>query len=186
MEENELALFSSFLQEARSYVEFGCGGSTLHAASLGVPGIVSVDSSAHWLQQVAGKCVEAKLATKPTLVFADIGPTGDWGYPVDESCRDRWPNYAASIEGMAGTEYADLYLVDGRFRVSCFLKTLQRCKPDAVILFHDFASRREYHIVRQFAREIAVASDLSAFVPLPIHDRQAFADVLEQVKYLPG
>jgi hypothetical protein len=153
---------------------------------MGVPSIIAVDSSEHWLNEVAGKCAEANLAIQPHLIFADIGPTSDWGHPIDQSGRERWPDYAKSAARAAGAELADLYLVDGRFRVSCFLKIMQSCRADAIILFHDFSSRPAYHIVRRFAREVAVASDLSVFVPLPVNDRQEFAKALEHAKYDPA
>ena len=54
---------------------------------------------------------------------------------------DRWSQYSAIVWDYEGTQDADLYLVDGRFRVACFIQTLMHCKPDAVILIHDYAPR---------------------------------------------
>ena len=39
--------------------------------------------------------------------------------------------------------------------------------PNAIIGIHDFASRPKYHCVREIAREIATAGDMSFFRPLP-------------------
>jgi hypothetical protein len=89
-----------------------------------------------------------------------------------------WENDAADT--------ADLYLIDGRFRVACFLETLLHCRPDAVILFHDFAPRPNYHIVREFAREVATAATLSVFIRKPDHSRSHLLEVLDRVRYDPA
>jgi hypothetical protein len=43
------------------------------------------------------------------------------------------------------------------------MKTLLNCRPDSLIMIHDFASRVAYHVIRKVAREIASAEDLSVF-----------------------
>jgi hypothetical protein len=186
MEASEQALFVAFLQLASIYVEFGCGGSTVLAASLVSKEIIALDSSRDWLDQVAAECIETKLPVQPKLVFADIGPTGEWGRPVDDGCKERWPSYSTAIweEPLAGD--ADLYLVDGRFRVACFLETLLRCRSDSIILIHDFAVREEYHVVRQFGREIATTANLSAFVRRPAYKQDRLLETLEKARYHPG
>jgi hypothetical protein len=62
---------------------------------------------------------------------------------------------------------ADLYLVDGRFRVACFMQIILHAHPDALIAIHDFANRPQYHVIYDVAREIAVRENLSVFVRRP-------------------
>lgn len=185
MSDDEKRLFAALLRPVTSYVEFGCGGSTVFALSHMQGTVVSQDSSRQWLDSVAAACREQHLG-EPQLVLADIGPTGEWGCPLDESCRERWPSYSGGIWDRPGTESADLYLVDGRFRVACFLETLLRCRPDALILIHDYAPRPEYHVVREFAREIATAATLCAFVRRPAFDQNALLNVLARTRYDPA
>ena len=183
MTESEKRLFASSLRSARSYVEFGSGGSTVFASSI-MPGVItSLDSSREWLDRVARVCASNPDRPQPRLVLADIGPVVDWGYPLDESCRDRWPSYATKIWDIPGTDNADLYLIDGRFRVSCFLETLMHCRATAVLLIHDFAERPAYHIVREFAREIAASSSLSAFIRREDFNRDLAYRLLEAKRY---
>jgi hypothetical protein len=186
MTEEEKSLFIAFLRRASSYLEFGCGGSTVLAASHVSKSLISVDSSIEWLNQVAAACATDASLTKPTLVLADIGPTAEWGRPMDESCREKWPSYSELVWQQLNADQADLYLVDGRFRVACFLQILLRCKADAVILIHDFTIRKEYHIVRNFAREIAMAGELSAFVRCANCNYEDLRHALERAKYHPG
>ncbi|MGN6116399.1 MAG: hypothetical protein ACTHN2_12860 [Nitrobacter sp.] len=165
MSAEEAALFLSFVRNSRSYVEFGTGGSTAVASRYVKDSILSVDSSPEWLDQVRNAC--AVNQTKPELIFIDIGPTGDWGFPIDASTKSRWPNYHSAIWKMPCATLADLYLIDGRFRVACFAQTVLHCRPNAIIGIHDFSSRPNYHCVREIADEIATAGDMSFFRPLP-------------------
>jgi hypothetical protein len=164
MSAEETALFLSFLRNSRDYVEFGTGGSTVLASKHVRNSILSVDSSHEWLGRVKTAC--AANPTKPELVFTDIGPTGEWGYPTDASTKARWPDYHSAIWAIPGSASADLYLIDGRFRVACFAQTVLHCRLNAIIGIHDFSSRPNYHCVREIADEIATAGDISFFRPL--------------------
>jgi hypothetical protein len=165
MSAEEAALFLSFVRNSRDYVEFGTGGSTVVASTHVKNSIISVDSSREWLDQVRAACASSQ--TKPELIFIDIGPTGDWGVPIDASTKSRWPDYHSKIWKIPDSAAADLYFVDGRFRVACFAQIVLHCNPNAVIGIHDFNSRPNYHCVREIAREIATAGDISFFRPLP-------------------
>ena len=52
------------------------------------------------------------------------------GYPKDEVTKDRWPSYYTDIWNDPILSYADLYMIDGRFRVACFMKILLHCEYD--------------------------------------------------------
>ena len=178
MSDAELALFASFLRSAVDYLEFGAGGSTCFAARSVRSSVTTVDSSVQWLRDVEQACAGQDCGVKPLTVHVDIGPTGGWGRPADASCQDRWPSYYEQVWERPASSDADLYLVDGRFRVACFMKTLLNCRADAVIMIHDYASRAQYHPIGRVAREVARAEDLSAFVPVPGRSRAAIREIL--------
>ena len=186
MSAGELRLYESFLRCSDHYVEFGSGGSTPIACSLVHKSVISVDSSVEWLGAVKRQCVETKTPLTPTLIYADIGPIGEWGYPTDQKTRNRWPDYYTRLWEIDKSREADLFLVDGRFRVACFLSTLLNCRPYSFILFHDFASRSQYHIVRTVCREIASAEDLTAFQVRDDLDRPEIEALLKQYAYNQG
>jgi hypothetical protein len=175
MSGEEAALFLSFVRNSRDYVEFGTGGSTVVASKHVKNSILSVDSSRDWLDRVSLACDSSQ--TKPQLMFIDIGPIGHWGFPVDGSTRSRWPDYHSTIWNTPHSADADLYFVDGRFRVACFAQVVLHCKPNAIIGIHDFSSRPAYHRVREIAQEIATAGDMSFFLPLP--NKEAAEGVLQ-------
>lgn len=169
MSASEVALFERRLAGKASLLEFGCGGSTLTAARH-VPRIVSVDSDPAWLAKVAA---DPALAGHDFTPFhADIGPVGEWGYPVDESRMRDWPRYHAQIwRHMTGSP--DVVLIDGRFRVACALQSLIHGKPDGLLLFHDFQDRRHYHVVLKHADIVERVDTLVVLRAKPAIDGKA-------------
>ncbi len=182
MSPEEVSLFRSFVRKSERYLEFGCGGSTVIATADVKAWVVSVDSSKDWLDQVGAAC--AAHPTRLALHLADIGPTGEWGYPVDPEMRDRWPAYHTDVWDRPETRDVDLCFVDGRFRVACFAQVILHSRPDVLIGFHDFASRSHYHRVREIAREIATTEAVSFFQPLP-NARERAATLLEAFRFDP-
>jgi hypothetical protein len=180
MSPGERGLFESLLRAARSYLEFGAGGSTRLAASLVAESVISVDSSREWLDRVRERCLASRLRVAPTLLHVSIGETKDWGYPADESARDRWLDCHGGIWSHGAARDADLYLVDGRFRVACFMQVLLHARPDALIAIHDFANRPHDQVIRGMAREIATCGNLSVFLRRRDHDPARIAAILEE------
>ncbi len=179
MTARETALFDSILRCSADYVEFGCGGSTVLAHSIGCRSIVAIDSSTVWLDKVRAECA-SNDKTKLTLIHVDIGPVKQLGYPADDSKKARWPDYHTAPWADRTIADADCYLIDGRFRVACMLQTALRCPDRALLLFHDFAPRRYYHSVQEILREIARAETLSVFQKPLNFDRQRAAELLSE------
>jgi hypothetical protein len=186
MTSDELRLFTAFLTDCDDYVEFGSGGSTVLAAGLVGRSVTSIDSSVEWLDRVKAACLEQKTKVQPKLIHIDIGPTGEWGFPVDAACKPRWADYHAKIWEQRVTRKADLYLVDGRFRVACGLQVLLHAGPEAHFLVHDFADRPQYHVIREFACAIATTERLTVFRPRSDFDRSAAAACLVRYQYDPA
>jgi hypothetical protein len=163
MSDGERALFEALLKPSRSYLEFGAGGSTVLAHSVGVGQVVAVDSSLDWLKQVG-----AAVARSPSvrLFHADIGPTGAWGYPMSEDYKSAYGHYHSSIWEVFTPSSFDLVLVDGRFRIACFAAAIQRVRPDALVAVHDYRSRPHYHPIEAIGRRVAECEELTVFAPL--------------------
>lgn len=143
----EIELFESCLDQAHHYYEFGSGGSTKLAASMGLT-VHGVESDARWLEQL-----RSEVGSACQVQHVDIGPTKEWGYPVDLRAADQFPDYSRSIH--AHDRPFDLVLVDGRFRVACTLETIDYLveKGDlatARIFIHDFWNREHYKPVLEF------------------------------------
>ncbi len=183
MTSKEADLFMAFLAPARSYFEFGMGGSTVAAAKT-VPGpLHAVESDEAWIAKVAETIGDSTAERK--FIYVDIGPTKKWGFPTSEEHRDRFPSYSGAI-AESGIDDFELCLVDGRFRVACFLQALRHLRPGCVIGIHDYRSRPKYHVVEKFGRIVAEAEDLSFFVHRPDLDRAALQVALDRYLYSPN
>jgi hypothetical protein len=183
MTTNEVVLLKSFYESADSYVEFGCGGSTFLAASTVKNHIITVDSDYTWLQKVQNSCDAAETQIRPKICFVDIGPTRELGYPTDEISREKWPSYHERVWSYPDADNADLYLVDGRFRVACAFQVLLRAKAQSILIVHDYISRPHYHFIQPFVQEICRADDLAAFVRRRNFDEKACLPLLQRHRY---
>lgn len=179
-------MLESFLRCTGNYVEFGAGGSTCFAASLVTNSILAVDSSEEWLAMVRAECLARQYRIVPILVHADIGPTQDWGFPADHSAKARWNTYHEAIWSNPQASRADLFLIDGRFRVACFMQAAIRGRPGALIAMHDFAERPEYHVVREVAQEVAACESLSVFMRKPDYDPGRAVAILNERAFDPA
>lgn len=178
MHSDEVALLTAFLSESSAYYEFGMGGSTLLAARLVRDRIHAVDSSLDWIAAVRTEIDRLSPGKQITLRHIDIGKTGGWGTPLSTESKSRFPSYSGSIVD-TGLRDFDLCLVDGRFRVACFLEALSFLGPDAIIGIHDYVARPAYHVIEQFARPVASRLQLKFFVRRPNLDRAALDRMLE-------
>lgn len=185
MTPDEWSLFTGFVRCARRYVEFGSGASTVLAASLAGEQVMTFDSSQAWLDRVASECRARRTRLVPKLAFIDIGATAEWGFPADETARDRWPRYHASMWDDPAVSQGDLYLIDGRFRVACFVQVMLHAGDAAFVAFHDYASRDHYGDALLVGRELARVNDLSIFVRRPDFDPLVARKLLETTAYDP-
>ena len=159
---SEIELFKSVMRCATKYVEFGSGGSTVLAHSMGCASIVTIDSSLQWLEKVKRACaVDGRAGIK--VIHVDIGAVKELGYPIDDSNKERWDVYHSAPWADRDLALADTYLIDGRFRVACAIQTALHCSRHAIIMVHDFANRPYYHCIREIMREIARADNFSVF-----------------------
>lgn len=177
MHQTEIALLSAFLGQSAAYFEFGMGGCTCLAAQLVKERVHAIDSHDLWVEKVGQEI--GTSAKDIRIKTVNIGPTGDWGHPVGRTHENLFPDYSLSITRTGFLDY-DLCLVDGRFRVACFLQAISVLRADAVVGFHDHTSRPHYHVVEEFARPIAGINELRMFVRRPGVDQKALAATLEK------
>lgn len=137
----EVAYLIQSLSSGKVYFEFGCGGSTMVAATYGPSdlNITSVDSSLEWITTVRRneKCEAKKASNLMRIDLVDIGPVEAWGFPTQKmhESKGAWYLYSQAIS-MAEGKY-DVVLVDGRFRVACVINTFIS-NPEAKVMIHDF------------------------------------------------
>lgn len=155
-------LFRREVQSAKRYAEWGSGLSTFYAANQdSVVKVVTVETDPLWASRMLeNRC---NSSNKIEVKHVDLGPVGRWGRPESYSKIHKVKNYSEAP--FTGGFSPDLVLVDGRFRVHCFLKALLKSKRGTVIIFDDYVDRPWYHIVEEF------------ILPTEISGRQALFEV---------
>ena len=145
-------MFSELISKSKCYLEYGSGGSTLYSLKKSnVSHVYSVESDAVFTNILLSVLTEEERS-RLSLVATDIGETGSWGFPVDQSGAHSYWSYPSSVWEMIARldNYPDLILIDGRFRVACFLISLIHAREDTIIIFDDFYDRDHYQIVKNF------------------------------------
>ncbi len=190
MDDDSVSFLGQKLESAECYLEYGSGGSTLFAISKGVNIIYSVESDLQWAEKLSEMISEGGFSMDQRIQIEgiDIGPTKAWGMPVDESGKERYPNYPTlvwqSIE--RGGVLPDVILIDGRFRVACFCECVMRAKPGTVILFDDYPPRPHYNVVEDLVKPEMIIGRMAVFTIPSGVDKEKAKDLFEKSKYLPG
>jgi hypothetical protein len=162
MSDYEKIRFVSLLKASEYYLEYGSGSSTIFARDLGVPNIVSVESDKRWY-----KAVKKRIGNDEAhhILYVDIGKTNKWGTPKTDRNWSNYSQYAlAPWLYYTDAEFSpNLILIDGRFRVACFLATLLFGKTDSDILFHDYKKRKNYQVIEKFIEPITMIDNMAYF-----------------------
>ena len=130
-------------------VEFGCGGSTKALVEALPPErpIFSVETDGAWIAKVQEALEDPENVS---FIFADIGPTLQWGHPVNPPVPDVAARYHEKVWARFPIEKPGLCLVDGRFRVATALQALLHMALGSTILFHDFRDREHFTATTDF------------------------------------
>lgn len=185
MPASDLVLIDKYLGQATHYQEFGAGGSTVAAlAKPNIQRVHTVESAQAWVDILSKRSDihQAIASQRLKLVYANIGPVYSWGRPVDTSAIGAWPAYSG-LDAESDVMF-DLVFVDGRFRVACFLKALNRIQEQnrehTVLMIHDYMNRPQYHVVEQFADKVEQAQTLVVFRKKAAIDTAAMTQLIQK------
>ena len=196
MSEKEIILFENTLMGCDNFLEYGCGSSTKFALSFGISRIFSVDSSRSWIENLSSdKRIHANIIKgRLHFIYIDIGPTGDWGYPTDKSRQESWIEYSRQpwLQLRRLGVCPDVVLVDGRFRVACFLRSLiaylDAGQAESMkILLHDVRDDRPaYRIPFEFCDILEQADSLVLLRPKININKMKVLEFYQQFLLVPG
>jgi len=172
-------LFREALATCTVFGEYGCGASTIWCARNTAAQILSVDTSSEWIETVGNA---TGRPPQLQLVHVDLGRLGDWGRPRDYSRRDRFADYITAPWRF--DVKPDVVLVDGRFRVACFLTSLVEADPGTTILFDDYTNRPHFHLVEDYVPVVGQAGTQVKFVVPEKLDRTKIREEIEHFLYV--
>jgi hypothetical protein len=138
-------LFKKLILSIKVYGEYGCGKSTSFVLHNTNAKVLSVDSSKVWIDRIIATAIDK---SRLDCLWVDLGEIGDWGTPINYKMRKNIPDYIKSI--WQRSEKPELVLIDGRFRVACFLYSLLHAKPGSILVFDDYICRPKYHLIEEF------------------------------------
>ena len=152
-------LWVALIFHSKRYAEWGAGESTAFALRETTCRVRAVDTSSEWLERTL-----EPWESNPRIQqqHVDLGRLLNWGRPASYRFRDRIDEYLSGP--FDGGFNPDLVLVDGRFRVACFLFALLRAEPGSFIVFDDYRNREHYHIVEEVLQPIAISGRQAVFV----------------------
>lgn len=144
-------LFKEILRNTDTYFEYGCGKSTEFVYKYTNASIYAVDTSRDWVNKLQGIAITS-ASRRVNLNWVDVGKVADWGYPISFERRENFRVYAELM--WRDKISPDLVLIDGRFRVFCFLTSIKFAPTGTKILFDDYTNRPFYHVVEEFCERI--------------------------------
>jgi hypothetical protein len=160
-------LFKELIKNINVYFEYGCGKSTEYVYKYTSAKIFSVDTSEFWANKIL-QLNSLKNSDRLNIRYIDVGEIGDWGTPLTFEKRLNFKSYAENL--FNNSINPDLILIDGRFRILCFLTSLKLAPVSTKILFDDYTNRKLYHVVEEIIK------------PIEICGRQALFEVNQNVK----
>ncbi len=183
MPEAETGLLRSLYASHDVILEYGTGGSTRLAASQPHSLIMGVESDRTWAADLEAGIRRDHPQANLRMLWVDIGPTGKWGRPRNESAWRRFHHYPLSVWDQPWFRHPDLVLIDGRFRAGCLLATLFRITRPVVVLFDDYADRpRTIAAVERFAVPTAITGRMARFdlrpTPFPVERLDEITGIL--------
>ena len=167
MPKAEAALLREEYTRAEVILEYGSGGSTVVAAEMAGKTIFSVESDLEWTKMMRAWFAQNPPKSEVDVIWSDIGPTKEWGHPVNQAQWKRFAEYPLKVWELAEFRHPDVVLVDGRFRVGCVLATMYRIARPVVVLFDDYAERKQYHKIEEFAGTPKMAGRMARFEVAP-------------------
>ncbi|MDZ7905330.1 MAG: hypothetical protein U5N55_05845 [Cypionkella sp.] len=132
----------SYYRSAGAILEYGSGGSTAFAACHTSAAIVSIESDAKWAADLIDTLTRAGVMRDGIDIrHANIGKTREWGMPASHNDWRRYWAYPMGFWQNPTRMDPDLVLIDGRFRLGCFLATILNTRRPVTVLWDDYVGR---------------------------------------------
>ncbi|CAC9656267.1 hypothetical protein BTURTLESOX_1632 [bacterium endosymbiont of Bathymodiolus sp. 5 South] len=173
-------VFKKSIQDIDYYGEYGMGRSTIWViGNTRVKKVFAVDTSKVWLEKVRSNLNHANVLTAK---WVDLGRLAKWGIPIDYSKRECIINYVESI--WKHEQKPQFVLVDGRFRVACFLYYLATGAPGTKIVFDDYVNRPHYHLIEEFVEPNKTCGRQCMFVVPEKVDKEKIMNLMRQFLFV--
>jgi len=151
-------LFKKIVGDSIVYGEYGCGYSTVWTAENTKATIYSVDTSQYWIEKTKSQLPVNRV----DFTWVDCGVLENFGRPINYERRHQFAVYANAL--WSCEKKPDCVLIDGRFRVLCFLTSLKHATEGTKIIFDDYVNRPHYQIVEEILPKVDNDGRQSLFI----------------------
>lgn len=152
-------LFKDSITKSDVYAEYGCGESTIYVSKNFDIKVYSVESDIYWKRKILTITSNNKQVK---IYYANLGNVGEWGKPKSYKKKDSFYIYTDWIWKQKFKP--TIVLIDGRFRVCCFLTSLINAKEGTKIIFDDYNNREFYHYIEKFLKPTKKYKRQSLFI----------------------
>ena len=171
-------LFKEQVKKVEVYGEYGCGESTKWVLRNTNSYVISVDTSHDWINKVKEN-ISIEQRSRLLIHHTYLGKLGNWGTPLDYSRADFFSDYTNFL--FTQIKQPELILIDGRFRVCCFLTCLKFAKEGTIIIFDDYINRKKYHFVEKYVPRKETCGYQSMF-EIPSKNNLDFEELNKDIK----
>ena len=142
-------LFKNLILEVKTYFEYGCGKSTEYMYKKSNASIFSIDTNREWATKTLNLSKDIN-DERLNVKWIDVGDVADWGYPISFEKKQNFVQYANWFWNFGLRP--DLVVIDGRFRILCFLTSIKFASIGTKIIFDDYTNRPFYHVAEEFLK----------------------------------
>ena len=153
-------LFKDEVKKVDVYGEYGSGKSTKWVLNNTSTDVIVVDTSSEWVDTV--KKDNSSNNDRLNIHHSNLGEVGKWGRPLSYEKIESFSDYTDFMWKQKKTP--KFVLVDGRFRVCCFLTSLKFAEEGTKIIFDDYTNRPQYHFVEKYVSRFKECGRQSMFV----------------------
>ena len=169
---DEAARLRAAYETADVILEYGSGGSTVMAADMPGKTVFSVESDKDWALMMRGWFAQTPPArgSQVDVIWSDVGPTREWGYPKNNSEYLRFARYPLEVWDLKEFRQPDVVLVDGRFRTGCAMAAALRTSRPVTVLVDDYKRRKQYHKIEKYLGHPKLIGRMAEFTvnPMPV------------------
>jgi hypothetical protein len=154
--------------KAKCILEYGSGGSTFIAARNPEVKVLSVESDWAWSGVMRQALMREGLSQNAIIHWCDIGPTKGWGRPKTDVGWEKYHHYPLGVWDLPNFQHPDLVLIDGRFRIGCFLACLFKSTKPMTVLWDDYIDRKEFAVVEKYLKPAKLVGRMALFKTKPM------------------
>ncbi len=165
-------LFRKALDSCQRFGEYGAGLSTGFVSQNYPCQVRSIESDREWAKAVR------RIAPRAEVIHIDLGPVGKRGRPKSLNRAGLFHTYFDAV--FEGGFSPDVILVDGRFRVACFLTALLKSPEGTIIVFDDYPWRPNYHVVEELIKPHSGTARQTLFLRPATIDQERTKELIRQ------